>query len=269
VQGRALSLPRLLLVEDDASIRRFVTMALEDCELDTVQADSLKSAIQALRSGPFALVLCDLMLPDGSGLELLRALAGADSPSPDAWRVAFSAGVSGGTRQQLLALGVHEVLAKPTSLAALLSCVQTGLAAAQAKAASGAAQWAPSAAQGGPQGGPHSDLDDAVVRYFGGHRGLYDAYAAQCHVQFGHDATLADAAAASQDMPALRRLAHSLKTVLLTLGHSDDAALALAAEQAAEAGQRTLAWAHWDRLRARLRLLAAAAPGHAGSPTKP
>ena len=125
-----MKLPRLLLVEDDASIRRFVGMALEDSAIEVVPAPNLKDAVRALRSGPFDVVLCDLMLPDGNGLDLLRALAGADSPSPGARRVAFSAGVSAEQRQHLRAAGVHGVLAKPASLAELLACVQEALAAA-------------------------------------------------------------------------------------------------------------------------------------------
>ena len=59
-------LSRVLLVEDDPSIRRFVQLALEDSEVELVQAGSLAAAINALRTGPSVLILCDLMLPDGS-----------------------------------------------------------------------------------------------------------------------------------------------------------------------------------------------------------
>jgi DNA-binding response OmpR family regulator len=45
-------LPRVLLVEDDASIRRFVQLALEDSGVELVQAGSL-----ALPSTPCARVL--------------------------------------------------------------------------------------------------------------------------------------------------------------------------------------------------------------------
>jgi CheY-like chemotaxis protein len=227
--------PRVLLVEDDASIRRFVDMALEDSGVDLVAAGTLAAAIDALRSGPYALVLCDLMLPDGSGFDLLHALADDGSPSPGARRVAFSAGVSAETRQRLLTLGVHEVLAKPVSVAGLLACVQA-------------------AVQPGPAAEPavHERDADPVARFFGGDRGLFDAFAAQCRQQWRHDVATGDRAAEGADLPALRRLAHSVKSVLLTLGRPADSALARAVEDAAAEGRAEAAWALWPRLRERL-----------------
>jgi CheY-like chemotaxis protein len=243
----------LLLVEDDASIRRFVSLALEEHALELVEAADLQSAIQALRSGPFDLVLCDLMLPDGNGIDLLQALSGPDSPSPGARRVAFSAGVSSDTREQLRAVGVHAVLAKPASLAALLACVQEALAAAPGQPPSAQAQ-----AASADDSQPH--VEEAVARYFGGHHGLYNSYAATCRQQFARDAAQGDAAAGAQDLAALRRLAHSLKSVLLTLGLGRDSALALAIDHAAAAGQAGDAWRLWPQLRARLCALSAAPP---------
>lgn len=251
-----MKLPRLLLVEDDASIRRFVGMALEDSAIEVVPAPSLKDAVRALRSGPFDVVLCDLMLPDGNGLDLLRALAGADSPSPGARRVAFSAGVSAEQRQHLRAAGVHGVLGKPASLAELLACVQEALAA-------GPSVPEPAAS---PQAPMPTGRAAAVAQYFGGHQGLYDSYAAQCREQFAHDAAQGEAAAAALDLASMRRLAHSLKTVLLTLGHGPDAALALAIENAAASGQADAAWAQWPHLQARLHVLAGQAPCRGAAP---
>ena len=52
--------------------------------------------------------------------------------------------------------------------------------------------------------------------------------------------------------PSVRRLAHSLKSVLITLGLDDDGALARALEQAAAEGQADAAADLWPRLRAQL-----------------
>jgi DNA-binding response OmpR family regulator len=52
-------LPRVLLVEDDASIRRFVQLALEDCGVDLVQAGSSGSGHRGpAHGGPFVLLSC-------------------------------------------------------------------------------------------------------------------------------------------------------------------------------------------------------------------
>lgn len=255
--------PRVLLVEDEAAIRRFVGMALEERELELVEAPSLAAAIEALRGEPFVLVLCDLMLPDGSGLDLLRLLGEPGAPSPQARRVAFSAGVSAAQRQQLDEAGVHGVLRKPASLVELLACVDDALAAAGSVAAPTDAvpavpATAPTAAPASaPATAPAPPAADPVALYFDGDRALYDTYRRQCSLQFATDANDGDDCCARGDWASLRRHAHSLKTVLLTLGEAGAGARALVLEQAAAAGDAEAARAHWPALAQVLRRLAA------------
>lgn len=253
--------PRLLLIEDDASIRRFVTLALEDEGLDLVEAPNLAAAVQALRGEPFAVVMCDLMLPDGSGMDLLRELAEPDAPSAGACRVAFSAGVSASVRQQLQQIGVHRVLGKPVSLADLSACVADALAqsaSAAASAADAAVPSAPAAAARTAAGVlPASAQEAAIAEYFGGDLALYRAFKQQCLQQFVHDVALGEQALALGDLAALRRLAHSLKSVLLTLGHDSDSACAARLESCAAQGQAETSAALWQSLAQRLRDLAA------------
>jgi CheY-like chemotaxis protein len=249
-----MSRPRLLLVEDDASIRRFVSLALEDDGLDLVEAPTLADAVQALRGPPFAVVLCDLMLPDGSGLDLLRELAAPGAPSAGACRVAFSAGVSAAVRQQLQQIGVHQVLGKPVSLADLSTCISAALA-----HAAGAGAAAPAAASPLPPdaAAPPNPVQQAIDDFFGGDAALHAAFSAQCAQQFAHDAAAGDLALAGGDLPALRRLAHSLKSVLLTLGHGGDSACAARLETCAAQGQAGASAALWADLAPRLRQLSA------------
>ena len=66
-------LPRVLHVEDDPDIHRVVRAMLgEQCEL--VSTTTLVASREALRNQPFDLVLLDVGLPDGSGLDLLEAI---------------------------------------------------------------------------------------------------------------------------------------------------------------------------------------------------
>jgi CheY-like chemotaxis protein/HPt (histidine-containing phosphotransfer) domain-containing protein len=252
-----MSRPRLLLIEDDAAIRRFVTLALEDHDLELVEAPTLAAAVQALQDGRFDVVLCDLMLPDGSGLDLLRELAAPDAPSAGACRVAFSAGVSAAVRQQLQQIGVNRVLGKPVSLAELSACVAGAVAQAVASTATErTAQSAPGVASGAPVPAP-ATRQQAIAEYFGGDANLYAAFSAQCAQQFAHDAAAGDRAMADGDLAALRRLAHSLKSVLLTLGHGSDSACAARLETCAANGQTDTSAVLWDSLAPRLRALAA------------
>jgi DNA-binding response OmpR family regulator len=235
------ALPRVLLVEDDTSIRRFVAMALEEMPITLVEAGSLAEAEAALAAGPVVLLISDLMLPDGSGMALLQALAADPARRAGARLAAFSAGISAERRSQLEALGVDEVIAKPASLAALEGCVQRALDGASAAAAPAAAE---------------TPAADVVERHFGGDRALYEAFSDACYGQFTLDLRQGDAAEAAGDLPALRRLAHSLKSVLQTLGHDEASRTAAALEALAAEGDRARAPAAWARLKAAVTPLA-------------
>jgi hypothetical protein len=89
----------------------------------------------------------------------------------------------------------------------------------------------------------------AVDTYFDGDRVFYDNFRASCVLQFAEDIAEGDRACAAQDAPLLRRTAHSLKSVLLTLGHADLSAQAKAVETAANAGPLPEAVAGWQGLR--------------------
>jgi PAS domain S-box-containing protein len=73
--------PRLLHIEDDPDIRAIVAQ-LVDGVATTVAAESLAAARQALRETTFDLVVLDLTLPDGSGLDLLPEIAETPAAPP-------------------------------------------------------------------------------------------------------------------------------------------------------------------------------------------
>ena len=67
--------PRVLFVDDDASIRQLVELSLEELDIDLVICSSVAQARQALRQRPARLVITDLMMPVESGFDLLQELA--------------------------------------------------------------------------------------------------------------------------------------------------------------------------------------------------
>lgn len=216
---------RVVFVEDDASIRRFVGLALEDLPITLVECETLQAGRAALADGA-DLLITDLMLPDGHGTELL-----AGSPPRS---IVFSAGVNAALRERLQGLGVWRILDKPVSIGALVEAVESALAGT-----------APAAAPSLP------DTGDAVQHHFGGDASLYAAFRSQAVAQFAADIAEGDRCSAAADLPALRRLAHNLKSVLLLLGDAAGSAAARTLEQQAQAGDAACT-ALWPGLRARV-----------------
>src|SRR4051812_16469011 len=68
----------LLLVEDDAVVRTFLADNLTADGYELLVADSLREALRLIELFAPDLVVLDLGLPDGSGLDLIRAVRAAD-----------------------------------------------------------------------------------------------------------------------------------------------------------------------------------------------
>jgi CheY-like chemotaxis protein/HPt (histidine-containing phosphotransfer) domain-containing protein len=241
--------PRVLLVDDDASIRRFVAMALEDLELDLTECASVAQAIAALRArGPVDLLITDLMMPGENGLALLQRLADEPGLRGQARLAVFSAGLQGAMQAELARHDIWRQLSKPVSARELESCVREAVAGHPPDGAPGEAPAEP----GGMAG-----EQEAVLLHFSGDRALFLAFRRSCLPQFGHDIARGDAALLRADMADLRHLAHSLKSVLLLLGENTLSNTARQLEEAAarhDAGQAALLW---PQLRAGLAGLAA------------
>ena len=240
--------PAVLLVEDDASIARFVTLALEGMPLNLVSCASAEQAQSLLQSQPFALLITDLMLPGASGVELIEWLR--SSPQAGCSAVVFSAGVRADVALRLEQLQVWGVLRKPVSVAQLVDCVESVLAAQPAGSPAPASVQAADAdvpadmqADGGPA---------AVSSYFGGDAALFHSYRASCLAQLPDDVALGENLLAARDAAALRRLAHNLKSVLRLLGHEQASGLAQTLEQACLASDWAGATDAWRQLGAAL-----------------
>ncbi len=115
---------RIFLLEDDEALRRGVAMALEGPERRVEQAGSLRQGEKRLEEGWFDLLILDVGLPDGSGLELLRRLRRAGDRTPVILLTAndLETDVVAG-----LELGADDYVTKPFSLAVLRARVNSQL----------------------------------------------------------------------------------------------------------------------------------------------
>jgi two-component system, OmpR family, response regulator len=73
---------RVLLVEDDAMIGRSLDRALSDSGMAVDWVRSAADCMLAFRDCTYNLLLLDLGLPDGSGLEILRDIRRSSTKTP-------------------------------------------------------------------------------------------------------------------------------------------------------------------------------------------
>jgi PAS domain S-box-containing protein len=101
---------RLLIVDDDAAVRRLVASRLEKHGVSVTSAATTGAALDELRHTAFDVAILDLELPDGSGLDLLRGLRELDAPIHV---IILSAARSEADRVQALDLGADDYVVKP------------------------------------------------------------------------------------------------------------------------------------------------------------
>ena len=239
---------RVLVVEDDPSIRHFLGLALEDLPVRVQACATLDEARRALREGAPPLLITDLRLPDGSGETLLAELAAAQGGHLATPVAVFSASIDDGQRARLEALGVAHLLPKPVPLDRLRACVTSlpGMAAWRDEAPA-----APSAVLA---------RDDVVARHFGGDAALHAEFLAACLDRFPTDLAEGADFCRRGDLAALRRLAHSLASVLVMLGREEGQRQARETERLAAEGRAGPAAAGWRAVAAQLEDLLRAPP---------
>lgn len=110
----------ILIVEDEALFARAVAKSLKIAGYDSIIATSLAAAREKLTSGALNLILLDLRLPDGGGLELLAELRATANDLPVIVVTAFGE-VSDAVRA--MKLGASDYLKKPVDLNELLIVV--------------------------------------------------------------------------------------------------------------------------------------------------
>jgi DNA-binding NtrC family response regulator len=110
----------ILIVDDEATARKFVSEALADAGYDAIEAGNLKEANKAIDTGAADIILLDVMLPDGSGLSLLDRLA-MENPRPPVILITAFGEVD--TAVEAMKKGAQDFLQKPLDLERLLQAI--------------------------------------------------------------------------------------------------------------------------------------------------
>lgn len=113
----------LLAIEDVPANLALLHAVLESAGFDLRDAMTLADARAAVRAQIPALILLDVRLPDGNGLDLARELK-ADPVTASVPILAVSASVLPGERADALRAGCDAFLAKPLRPAELLATVR-------------------------------------------------------------------------------------------------------------------------------------------------
>jgi DNA-binding response OmpR family regulator len=117
-------MPTILVIEDDSAIRRGVTDALKFAGHDVLEAAEGASGMDQARQACFDLLLLDLVLPNYSGFDILRALRDCRPGTPV---IILSARGEEADRVKGLKLGADDYVVKPFSVRELLARVEAVL----------------------------------------------------------------------------------------------------------------------------------------------
>ncbi|MGE0384050.1 MAG: response regulator [Gammaproteobacteria bacterium] len=112
--------PAVLVVEDDAPIRRFLRTALEAESYSVVEAAAIAQGLERAVAAQPDLVVLDLGLPDGDGLEFVRTLR-AWSQAPI---LVLTARTAEDDKIRALDAGADDYLTKPFPAGELLARVR-------------------------------------------------------------------------------------------------------------------------------------------------
>jgi len=105
----AASTPKILLVDDEPSIRQLLSYRLRKEGYEVVLAENGREAIAVLERGGIDLLVSDIRMPDMNGVEVLRAAKALD---PDILGVMITAYASKETSIEALRLGASNYVEK-------------------------------------------------------------------------------------------------------------------------------------------------------------
>ena len=116
-----MSRHRILLVDDDPTLRALVRMTLPTDGLDVIEAADAEEAIRLVDDSPFDLVVLDWSMPVGTGEDVLRALKDRQQ---EASVIVLTAELNPSYRALATSLGADRFLTKPFSPLQLLGEIE-------------------------------------------------------------------------------------------------------------------------------------------------
>ena len=119
-------MPKILIIEDEAAIRRVLTKILSE-ESDSYQVEEAEDGLEGvekIKKDDFGLVLCDIKMPKMDGVEVLEAIK---KIKPEIPVVMISGHGDLDTAVNTMRLGAFDYISKPPDLNRLLNTVRNAL----------------------------------------------------------------------------------------------------------------------------------------------
>lgn len=120
IRGR----PRILVAEDDAGLRDVLTALLEESGYEVLPASTGREAIARIGETSADIVLTDIVMPDATGVDVLRAVRERNLDTPV---ILMTGNPSLPTAVEALSLGALGYLVKPVPEATLLGALSEAL----------------------------------------------------------------------------------------------------------------------------------------------
>lgn len=115
---------RIIVIDDDRSVRHLIAKAFEDSDVEVLPAASADEGMSQLNDGQFDVVLLDIMLPESSGLDVFERIRKVDSKLPVIFITSLS---SSETAIKAMTLGAFDYLLKPLDLTRIRDLVRQAI----------------------------------------------------------------------------------------------------------------------------------------------
>jgi PAS domain S-box-containing protein len=201
--------PMVLVAEDNATNREVIRRQLHLMRCTPVVVSGGREALERWRAGGFALILCDLRMPEMDGFALAAAIRAEEGTGSHIPIIALTATVLPEKRQQAREAGMDDFLTKPVRLATLKEAVDKWVRPIQVHSATAPLRQ-PSMEDPVDLSVPTSLVGGDPVQA----RAVLKSFqqtSGQLHLEM-------DLAVRSNSMPAMCALAHKLKGGALSIG---------------------------------------------------
>jgi signal transduction histidine kinase/CheY-like chemotaxis protein len=119
--------PRLLVAEDNAINQKLIAAALEKAGIDIDIVGDGVEAVHAVQRQVYDLVLMDIRMPVMNGVEATQRIRALSGPASNVPIIAMTANAMAGDREDYLASGMNDYVAKPIDFSILMAKIRAHL----------------------------------------------------------------------------------------------------------------------------------------------